>query len=42
MTMKSPENEILVKGNNSCKSMSNVTKVDLDLYHVKTDLFIKF
>ena len=35
MTKKSPENEILAKGNNSCKSMSNATKVKLDLYYVK-------
>ena len=42
MKKKSPENEIWAKGNDSCKSRSNVTKVELDLYHVKTNLFIKF
>ena len=36
MTKKSPENEILAnfKGNNSCKSKSNATKVELDLFYV--------
>ena len=29
---KSPENYILAKGNNFCKSMSSVTKLKLDLY----------
>ena len=42
MTKKSPENEILAKGNNSCKSRSNVTKVELDLYYVKTNSYMKF
>ena len=38
MTKKSPENEILAKGNNSCKSRSNATKV----YYVKTNPYTKF
>ena len=38
----SPENEILAKGNNSCKSRSNATKVKLDLYYVKTNPYTKF
>ena len=42
MTKKSPENEILAKGNNSSKSRSNVTKVELDLYYVKTNSYMKF
>ena len=42
MTKKIPENEILAKGNNSCKSRSNATKVDLDLYDVKTNSYMKF
>ena len=42
MTKKSPENENLAKGDNSCKSMSNATKVELDLYYVKTNSFMKF
>ena len=42
MTKKSPENEIFVKGNNSCKSRSNGTKVELDLYYAKTNSYIKF
>ena len=36
------ENEILAKGNNSCKSRSNATKVKLDLYYVKTNPYTKF
>ena len=40
--LASPENEILAKGNNSCKSRSNATKVELDLYYVKTNSYIKF
>ena len=39
---ESLENEILAKGNNSCKSRSNVTKVKLDLYYVKTNPYSKF
>ena len=39
---KSLENEILAKGNNSCKSRPNVTKVKLDLYYVKTNPYSKF
>ena len=42
MTKKSPENEILAKGNNSCKSRSKATKVKLDLYYVKTNSYMKF
>ena len=42
MTKKSPENEIFVKRNNSCKSRSNATKVKLELYYVKTNLYMKF
>ena len=42
MTKKSPENKILAKGNNSCKSRSNATKVDLNLYYVKTNSYMKF
>ena len=42
MTEKSPENENLAKGNNSCKSRSNVTKVKLDLCYVKTNPYTKF
>ena len=42
MTKKSPENEILAKGNNSCKSRSNATKVKLDLYYVMTNMYTKF
>ena len=41
-TKESPENEILAKGNNSCKSRSNATKVELDLYYVKTNSYMKF
>ena len=43
MTKKSPENnEILAKGNNSCKSRSNASKVELDLYYDKTNSYMKF
>ena len=42
MTKKSPENEILAKDNNSCKSWSNATKVELDLYYVKANSYMKF
>ena len=42
MTKKSAEKEILAKGNNSCKSRSNATKVELDLYYVKTNSYMKF
>ena len=42
MTKKSAEKEILAKGNNSCKSRSNVTKVELDLYYVNTNSYMKF
>ena len=39
---ESPENEILAKGNNSYKSRSSVTKLELDLYYVKTKSYTKF
>ena len=42
MTKKSPKNEILAKGNNSCKSRSNATKVELDLCYVETNPYTKF
>ena len=42
MTKKSPENETLAKGNNSCKSRSNATKVKLDLCYVKTNPYTKY
>ena len=42
MTKKSLENEILGKGNNSCKSRSNAIKAELDLYYVKTNSYMKF
>ena len=42
MTKRSLENEIFAKGNNSCKSRSNATKVKLDLYYVKTNPYTKY
>ena len=39
---ESPENEILAKGSNSYKSRSNVTKLELDLYYVKSKSYTKF
>ena len=42
MTKKSLENEILAKGNNSCKSRSNTIKVKLDLYYIKTNPYTQF
>ena len=33
---------ILAKGNNSCKSRSNATKVEPDLYCVKINSYAKF
>ena len=39
MTKLSLENEISAKGNNSCKSRSNLTKVKLDLYYVKANSY---
>ena len=48
MTEKSPENRVdghrvdWGKGNNSCKSRSSVTKLELDLYYVKTNSYTKF
>ena len=42
MTKKSPENEILAKGNNSCKNKSNATKVKLALYYVKTNPMVAY
>ena len=41
MTKKSPENEILAKGNNLCKSRLNATKVELDMYYVKTNSYME-
>ena len=35
-------NEILAKGNNSCKSKSNAIKVKFDLYYVKTNPYMEF
>ena len=35
------ENQILAKGNNSWKSRSSVTKVELDLYFVMTNSYTK-
>ena len=42
MTKKSPENEIFAKGNNPRKCRSNATKVELDLYYVKANSYMKF
>ena len=42
MAKKNPENIILAKGNNSCKSRSNATKVKLDLYQEETNSYTKF
>ena len=42
MTKKSPENKILAKGSNSCKSKSNATIVTLDLFYVQTNSYSKF
>ena len=42
MRKKSSENVILAKGDNSCKSRSNATKVELDLYYVETNSYMKF
>ena len=39
---ESPENYTFAKGNNSIKSRSNTTKLKLDLYYVKTNLYLKF
>ena len=39
---KSPENLNLGKGNNSYKSKSSLTTVELDLYYVKTNSYTKF
>ena len=39
---ESVESDILAKGNNSCKSRSNATKVKLDLYYVKITPYTKF
>ena len=41
-TEKNSENLVFEKGNNSSKSGSNVTIVELDLYHVKTNSYTKF
>ena len=42
MGVKSPENYSFAKGNNSIKSRSNATKVQLDLYYAKTNSYMKF
>ena len=42
MTKTSPGNEILAKGNNSCKRWSHPTQVELHLYYVKTNSYPKF
>ena len=42
MTKKSPENLILAKDSNSCKSRSNASKVELDLYYVKANSYTTF
>ena len=39
---KSPGNYIFAKGANSIQSRSNATKVELDLYYVKTNSYMKF
>ena len=39
---KSSVNEIFAKGNNSSKRRSNETKVELNLYYVKTNSYTKF
>ena len=39
---KSPENLILAKGNNSYKSGSRMTKLELDLCYVMTNSYTKF
>ena len=39
---QSPENEILAKGNNCFKSGPRVTKAELYLYNVMTNLSTKF
>ena len=39
---KTPENLILVKGNNSFKSKSGMTKLKLDLYYVTTNSYTEF
>ena len=41
-TEKSPENQILEKGNYSWKSRSSMTKLKLDMYYVKKNLYTKF
>ena len=42
MTKNGLENKILAKDKNSCKNWSNATKVELDLYYVKTNSYTKF
>ena len=39
MTKKSPENKILAKGSKLCKSRSNLTKVEFDLYYVMANSY---
>ena len=38
----SSENEILAKGNISCKSNTGTTNVKFDLYYIKTISYTKF
>ena len=42
MAEKSLENLILAKDNNSYKSRSSVTKLELELYYVMTNSYTKF
>ena len=42
MAEKNIENLILAKGNNSRKSMSSVTKLNLDLYYVMSNSYTEF
>ena len=39
---ESPENDFFAKGNNSIKGRLNTTKLKLDLYYVRTNLYMKF
>ena len=41
-TGKCLENSIFTKGNNSCKSMSSLMKLELDLYYVNANSYTKF
>ena len=42
MGEKRPENYIFAKDNNSIKSRSNAKEVELDLYYVSTNSYMKF